>query len=262
MIIPELEEAAKSYRRTGVCAYTTEQDDTLLRYCGNIPKDLLMKYFPGKTYGALEGRKRRLIKLQKKKKGATVDKPTDGLYASTPPTKKKPGLNSITSRGNLNRKGKGKHGDLKIPISAVTDKKGYMAAYLLCKRHGWLPYPEALALENKSVENIQKSTEKVMAPSEKKAGALSKSGLTVRKQPALPLHQHPKAITEPQEDRVSDESQEWTEAEDAAIAGCPNEDAMLMRYMEKFPESNRRALDVIEHWKALHVDTDVAEAGV
>lgn len=161
MIIPELEEAAKSYRRTGVCAYTTEQDDTLLRYCGNVPKDLLMKYFPGKTYGALEGRKRRLIKLQKKKKGATVDKPTDGLYASTPPTKKKPGLNSITSRGNLNRKGKGKHGDLKIPISAVTDKKGYMAAYLLCKRHGWLPYPEALALENKSVENIQKSTEKV-----------------------------------------------------------------------------------------------------
>ncbi len=61
----------------------------------------------------------------------------------------------------------------------------YCKAYRLCLKHR-CTYPEALALENKSVENIQKSTEKVPA---KGAGFTSKSGLVVRKQKALPLHQ-------------------------------------------------------------------------
>jgi hypothetical protein len=50
------------------------------------------------------------------------------------------------------------------------------------------------------------------------------------------------------------------EAEDAAIAECPTEEAMLMRYMEKFPDSNRRALDVVEHWKTLRAGIGEAEA--
>jgi len=198
MIIPELEEESKTYHPTGVRAYSDDEDDTLLRYFGKVSKNSLMKHFPGKTYDALGGHYRRILK-QRKKKGtilvktpdaAPVHIPTDGLQggaqpAGTPPIKKKLGLNSITSRGNLNRKGKGKHGDLKIPFSSITQGREYARAYRLCLKHR-CTYPEVLALENKSVENIQKSTEKVP---EKGTGSTSKSGLVVRKQKALPLHQ-------------------------------------------------------------------------
>ena len=46
---------------------------------------------------------------------------------------------------------------------------------------------------------------------------------------------------------------EWTEPEDAAIRDCPNEEAALARFLEKFPDSERTAVDVAEHWKLIHV---------
>ena len=89
-----------------------------------------------------------------------VDRPTAGL-----PTVQKKKIDARhaahANKGKKNYAGKGKHGDLKIPFSTTTHKKEYFRAWGLCRKHGWLPYPEALALEDKSVENIQKSTEKV-----------------------------------------------------------------------------------------------------
>ena len=89
-----------------------------------------------------------------------VDRPTAGL-----PTVQKKKIDARhaahANKGKKNYAGKGKHGDLKIPFSTTTHKKEYFRAWRLCRKHGWLPYPEALALEDKSVENIQKSTEKV-----------------------------------------------------------------------------------------------------
>jgi len=250
MIIPELEEESKTYRPTGVRTYTDDEDDTLLRYFGRVSKNSLMKHFPGKTYDALGGHYRRILKQQKKKGISLIKtsdavparKPADSLQA-TPPAGAPPISEEvpIVPPANEKKKHGGSVGKWKIPFKYPSS--AYENARKLCKKHG-KPYPEALKLEEAAA--------KTLAP-------VSKSHRVVRKQKALPLHQHSKN-TAPPEEPAPAEPQGWSEAEDAAIRDCPSEEAMLMRYMEKFPDSNRRALDVIEHWKAIHVDVDIAEA--
>jgi len=157
-MIPELEEAMKIYTRRGPCGvtiYTTDQDEDILRYHGNVPKDLLLKYFPGKTYGALGGRRKRILAARKKEeaKRAADAKPGDTPPATDPGLAKK---QSITKKKKAARKNK-----WQIPLSAVTQKAEYQAARKLCVKHK-KPYPEALKLEEAAKKND--AARKVPAP--------------------------------------------------------------------------------------------------
>lgn len=180
MIIPELEEESKTYRPTGVRTYTDDEDDTLLRYFGRVSKNSLMKHFPGKTYDALGGHYRRILK-QQKKKGISLIKtsdavpahiPADGLQETTPAGA--PPISEevpIVPPANEKKKHGGSVGKWKIPFKYPSS--AYENARKLCKKHG-KPYPEALKLEEAAA--------KTLAP-------VSKSRRVVRKQKALPLHQ-------------------------------------------------------------------------
>jgi hypothetical protein len=222
MIIPELEEESKTFCRRGVRLYSDDEDDTLLRYLGKVSKESLLKYFPGKTYNALENHYRRTKKRQEKKNRAKTpdaapahksaeglpksdDDPTLGACATcsngrkgkqfdtkvcdecAPPVKRGAKTASpekvIAAKKTPGCTGKRYHGDLKIPFSCATQKTEYYRAWNICRKHGHIPYPEALALENKSKEKVP-----AKAP-------VPKSGLVVRKQKPLPLHQHPKTAS-------------------------------------------------------------------
>ena len=249
MIIPELEEEAKTYHPTGVRIYTDDEDDTLLRYFGRVSKDSLLKHFPGKTHDSLRGHYRRIKKQQDKKNptkttdAAPARKPADGLPtgtpAGTPPISKEVSALPEKTTKFLHWTAE----EIAIIDAHANDKDANAA---------WEKYREKFpdgrgknAVYQKWYDANRKA---------KKSGSTSESGLVVRKQKALPLHQHPKPVTEPADPAIEDPTLgEWTEAEDAAIRDCPSEEAMLMRYMEKFSESNRRALDVIEHWKTIRI---------
>jgi hypothetical protein len=157
-MIPELEDAMKTYTPRGPCGvtiYTPDQDEDILRYHGNVPKDLLLKYFPGKTYGALGGRRKRILAARKKEeaKSAADAKPGDNPPATDPGSAKK---QSIPKKKKAPRKNK-----WQIPLSAVTQKAEYQAARKLCVKHK-KPYPEALKLEEAAKKND--AAKKVPAP--------------------------------------------------------------------------------------------------
>jgi len=145
-------------------------------------------------------------------------KPTDGLPAGaqpagTPPVKKE-AKNVPVKKTKPAKKKKGHRGRENKYLIPFPQGPEYCKAYRLCLKHR-CTYPEVLVLENKSVENIQKSTEKVPA---KGAGFTSKSGLPVRKQKALPLHQKnhepedPAKGARPQEIKLSGGSLTITES--------------------------------------------------
>ncbi len=61
MKIPELEELAK--KQLIKPSYTDDEVDTICRYYNRVPVKELLKYLPGRTYGALR------VKVQELKKG-------------------------------------------------------------------------------------------------------------------------------------------------------------------------------------------------
>jgi len=142
MIIPELEEAAKTYTKEGVTKYTEDQDDTILRYWGRVKTKLLLKHLPGISASAIRGRYQRLQKKRVKLADGTMPltfQPEQG--GKKPPEKVKAVKKKPASK---------RHGNLQIPFSTLTEKSQYQMAWKLCKKHGGIPYPKALELEERA----------------------------------------------------------------------------------------------------------------
>lgn len=115
--------------------------------------------------------------------------------------------------------GRSKGNKYGIPTElAKTDKKLFDRLWQRCKTHG-IMYEEALNLKP------AKAGRKPKAPAEKD---LPKPGDC------------------------------WSIEEDAAIRECPNEDMALTHFLNKFPESERTAVEVSQRWQELRGQADEA----
>ncbi|MCK9579326.1 MAG: hypothetical protein M0Q92_02605 [Methanoregula sp.] len=127
--------------------------------------------------------------------------------------------------GLPSKTGRRKGNKFGIPTElAKTDKKLFDRLWQRCKSHG-ITYEEAVKL---------KPTKRGRKPKAPNASKLT---------------------------QAIDSSNEWTLEEDAAIRECPNEDMALTHFMNKFPESERTAVEVSQRWQELRgLADEMAEA--
>ena len=99
------------------------------------------------------------------------------------------------------------------------NKKEYQRLFAICKAHD-LTYEQALVYKR--------------GKPGRKPGKINK----------FTVIESAQAIAPSNETKVS----RWTPEEDAAIRDCPSEDAALARYLDKFPDSERTAAEVMMRW--------------